>query len=560
MSFALEAHAEPFEDPHGSAVGHIGSRVDPREQAGAESVIESGAGRLGSQALSAMRRQEAVEQLDIGRIPDGAEAAKAGEQMGRFSPGAPETDAAFPGAGHASLDRGGGPLARDRFIVPQIPAHPRIDPHLMQRIDIVERPGAQDEPRGFEGGQNHALPEDSMGRMLGDFTHFGWRESSWKPLHFNRGMLVPELQSVASQLQEKAMNFDQAPMLVIWEVTQACDLACVHCRASAQPGRHPQELSTRQGLELLDEIKSFGNPLMVFTGGDPLKRPDLYDLLRHSVEIGLRTNVTPSATPLLTEAAIDRFQECGVSRMAISLDGPDARSHDDFRGIPGTFDRALGALHHAKKIGLETQLQTTVTRRNLPRLPEVAQIAAEVNTKMWSLFFLIVTGRALENDYLAAEEYEQVFAYLYNLSKTAPFAVKTTEAMHYRRYVAQRMQAEHRSAAENEKTGAVMWRTAGVSDGKGFVFVSHTGEIFPSGFLPVTGGNVLRDSLTDVYQNSSLFRSLRDVNQREGKCGICEYQKVCGGSRSRAYALTGNYLAEDPRCVYQPHWAEALAG
>jgi len=356
------------------------------------------------------------------------------------------------------------------------------------------------------------------------------------------------------------MNFDESPMLVIWEVTQACDLACVHCRASAQSNRHPQELTTQQGCELLDDIKSFGNPLMVFTGGDPLKRPDLYELIRHSVAIGLRTNVTPSATPLLTEAAIDRFQQCGVSRMAISLDGPDAASHDDFRGIPGTFDRAMLALYHAKKIGLETQLQTTVTRRNLARLPEMAQIAADVATKMWSLFFLIVTGRALENDDLAAEEYEQVFDFMYKLSKTARFGIKTTEAMHYRRYVAQRMKAEHRSAPESDQAAAVTWRTAGVSDGKGFVFVSHTGEIFPSGFLPITGGNVLQDSLTDVYQNSSLFRSLRDTSQREGKCGICEYQKICGGSRSRAYALTGNYLAEDPRCVYQPHLAEAVAG
>jgi len=349
------------------------------------------------------------------------------------------------------------------------------------------------------------------------------------------------------------MNFDEAPMLVIWEVTQACDLACVHCRASAQPNRSPAELTTKQGFELLDEIKTFGNPLLVFTGGDPLKRPDIYELIRHSVEIGLRTNVTPSATPLLTEAAIDRFQECGVSRMAISLDGPDAQSHDDFRGIPGTFDCAMRALYHAKKIGLETQFQTTVTRRNLPRLPEMAKIAEDIGTKMWSLFFLIVTGRALENDDLAAAEYEQVFEFMYNLSKTAPFAIKTTEAMHYRRYVAQRMKAEHRSMPESSNAGSMMWRTAGVSDGKGFVFVSHAGEIFPSGFLPVTAGNVLQDSLTHVYRNSSLFRSLRDMNQREGKCGICEYQKVCGGSRSRAYALTGDYLAEDPRCIYQPH-------
>jgi radical SAM protein len=355
------------------------------------------------------------------------------------------------------------------------------------------------------------------------------------------------------------MNFDQSPMLVIWEATQACDLACVHCRASAQSERHPNELTTEQGYRLLDEIRSFGEPLMVFTGGDPLKRPDLFDLIRYSVKIGLRTNVTPSATPLLTAEAIEGFKQAGITRMAISLDGPDARSHDDFRGIPGTFDRAMFALRHARDIGLDTQLQTTVTRRNMARLAEVAEIARDVQTKMWSLFFLIVTGRAEESDDLLAPEYEQVFEFMYDLSKTAPFGIKTTEAMHYRRYVAQRIKAEHGESV-NENAKGVAFRTAGVSDGKGFVFVSHTGEIFPSGFLPVSGGNVLRDSLTGVYRDSDLFRSLRDTTQREGKCGLCEYQKVCGGSRSRAYAFTGNYLAEDPRCVYQPHLADAIAG
>ena len=355
------------------------------------------------------------------------------------------------------------------------------------------------------------------------------------------------------------MNFDQCPMLVIWEVTQACDLACVHCRASAQSERHPRELTTEQGYRLLDEIRSFGEPLMVFTGGDPLKRPDLYDLIRYSVGLGLRTNVTPSATPLLTAEAIQGFQDAGVTRMAISLDGPDAATHDEFRGIPGTFDRALFALRHARDIGLDTQLQTTVTRRTMARLPEVAEIAREVRTKMWSLFFLIVTGRAEESDDLLAPEYEQVFEFLYDLSKSAPFGVKTTEAMHYRRYVAQRIRAEG-GVAENENARGVAWRTAGVSDGKGFVFVSHTGEIFPSGFLPVSGGNVLHDSLTGVYRNSPLFRSLRDTTQRGGKCGLCEYTRICGGSRSRAYAFTGDFLAEDPRCVYQPHLADAIAG
>ena len=346
------------------------------------------------------------------------------------------------------------------------------------------------------------------------------------------------------------MNFNEAPLLVIWEVSQACDLACVHCRASAMSARSPLELSTEEGYRLLDEVRRFGNPMMVFTGGDPLKRPDIYDLIRYSASIGLRTNITPSATPLLTGSAIVRFKACGVSRMAISLDGPDAETHDSFRGVPGVFDRAMFALRQAQHIGLETQLQTTVTKRNLHTLGRIAELAATYDVKMWSLFFLIVTGRAQADDDLSGEDYEKVFEFLYEISKIAPFQVKTTEAMHYRRYVAQRLKAEVGPAAAAAR--AVVYRTAGVSDGKGFVFVSHTGEIFPSGFLPVSAGNVRHDSLCEVYRNSSLFRILRDTELREGKCGVCEYQKICGGSRARAYALSGNYLAEDPRCVYQP--------
>ncbi|HUJ20976.1 MAG TPA: TIGR04053 family radical SAM/SPASM domain-containing protein, partial [Bryobacteraceae bacterium] len=343
--------------------------------------------------------------------------------------------------------------------------------------------------------------------------------------------------------------------LVIWEVTQACDLACVHCRASAMPGRNPAELTTEEGYKLLDQIRAFGDPLMVFTGGDPLKRPDLYDLIRYSVSLGLRTNVTPSATPLLTASAIDKFKRCGITRMAISVDGPDAETHDSFRGVPGTFDRAMFALRHARDIALDTQFQTTVTRRNMNKLAQVAERVAEVRSRMWSLFFLVVTGRALADDDLTAEEYEKVFEFMYDISKVAPFDVKTTEAMHYRRYVAQRQKREHGPSNETASARGMVFRTAGVSDGRGFVFVSHTGEIFPSGFLPVSAGNVRNDSLVQVYRDSSLFRILRDPDLREGKCGVCEYTKICGGSRSRAYALSGNYLAEDPRCVYQPQMA-----
>ncbi len=340
------------------------------------------------------------------------------------------------------------------------------------------------------------------------------------------------------------MRFDEAPLLVIWETTQACDLACAHCRASASPRRHSSELTTWEAYRLLETIREFGNPLMVFTGGDPLKRPDL----------GLRTNLSPSATPLLTRGIIREFRDCGVARMAISLDGADAATHDGFRGVPGTFDRAIEALEEAQQIGLETQLQTTVTRHNMRQLEQIAEIAAKIEVRMWSLFFLVVTGRAVDRDDLSAEEYEQVFETLFQLSRRVPFDIKTTEAMHYRRYLA-RQRREEMSAPKPERA---VWRTAGVSDGRGFLFISHTGEIYPSGFLPISAGNVRVDSLVHVYRNSPLFLELRDADARHGKCGICEYRKLCGGSRARAFALTGDYLAADPRCLYQPAPVAAL--
>jgi radical SAM protein len=345
-------------------------------------------------------------------------------------------------------------------------------------------------------------------------------------------------------------DFSEAPFLVIWEVTQACDLACLHCRASAQELRHPLELTTAEGSRLLTQIKEFGDPLMVFTGGDPLKRPDLFDLLKRSVELGLRTTVTPSATPLLNAEAIDRLRQCGVARMAVSLDGPDAASHDGFRRVAGSFDRTVFALEHARGIGLDTQVNTTVTRHNLHRLEEIAARVSAAGAKLWSVFFLVVTGRAMQDDDLTAEEYEQVFGYLYELSKTASFDIKTTEAQHYRRYVAQRRKAE--GATGRPGPAGVIQRQAGINDGKGFVFISHTGEIFPSGFLPLSAGNVRMEHICNAYRNSPLFRRLRDSDQLEGKCGRCEYRNLCGGSRSRSYALTGDYMESDPRCVYQP--------
>jgi AdoMet-dependent heme synthase len=351
-------------------------------------------------------------------------------------------------------------------------------------------------------------------------------------------------------------NFEDAPFLVIWELTQACDLACVHCRACAIESRNPLELTSEEGFRLLEEVKSFGDPLMVFTGGDPLKRPDLFQLLEHSVSLGLRTTVTPSATPLLTSDTVERFKKCGVARMAISLDGPDAISHDGFRRVEGSFERTMQALRHAQDIGLPTQVNTTVTRHNMHRLAEISAIVEQFGAKLWSVFFLVATGRASVSQDLTAEEYEEVFDFLYRTSKTGSIDIKTTEAQHYRRYVAQQRKAEGESGSR-ASAPEVIQRQAGINDGKGFVFVSHTGEIYPSGFLPIAAGNVRRDSLRTVYRDSPLFRTLRDSDNLGGKCFDCEYRNLCGGSRSRAYALTGDFLAEEPRCVYRPKIARS---
>jgi radical SAM protein len=353
-------------------------------------------------------------------------------------------------------------------------------------------------------------------------------------------------------------DFSEAPFLVIWETTQACDLACKHCRASARPERDAGELSTAEARDLLRQVKRLGDPLMVFTGGDPLKRADLHELLSYSVSLGLRTTVTPSATPLLTADAIHLFKQCGVSRMAISIDGPDAASHDDFRQVAGSFQTSLDALAAARSCGLETQVNTTVTRSNMRKLSDIAALVEASGASLWSVFFLVVTGRAQMEDDLTAEEYEQVFAYLYETSLTAPFDIKTTEAQHYRRYVAQRRKRDGVSAGSRETAPPSIARQAGINDGKGFVFVSHKGEIYPSGFLSITAGNVRNTELGEAYRNAPLFLSLRDSDQLDGKCGDCEFRSLCGGSRSRAYALTGDYLASDPRCVYVP--VQAITG
>lgn len=361
-------------------------------------------------------------------------------------------------------------------------------------------------------------------------------------------------------------DFAHSPLLVFYEVTRACDLACRHCRADAQRYRDPAELTTPQARRLIAELTIFPRPpLIVFTGGDPLKREDVYELVSHAAELGLATAMTPSATPLVTAEAVARLKFAGLHRLAVSLDGATARTHDGFRRVRGSFLRTLEIIRDARQCGLPVQVNTTVASHNLGELDALAEVLAALpGVVMWSVFFLVPTGRAAEGAAprrLTREEVEAAFATLWHHSRRQPYAIKTTEAPHYRRYAALRA-ASIRSAFPGDRaTGeADAPRFVGTNDGKGVMFVSHTGEIFPSGFLPIHCGRFPFDSVVHVYQKAALFEALRDPDRLKGKCGGCEFRKVCGGSRARAFAVSGDPLAEEPDCAYVPAgWDDGVA-
>jgi radical SAM protein len=372
------------------------------------------------------------------------------------------------------------------------------------------------------------------------------------------------------------MDFNQRPFTVVWETTRACDLACVHCRAEANPQRSAAELSFEEAQELVYAIKAFGKPypLFILTGGDPAKRTDIFDIIAYARAEGLRVAMTPSATPLITRDAVRRFADAGLVRLALSLDGKDALTHDSFRGIAGSFNRTLDILDWCREFGLETQIHTTVTRHVLDDLPAIAEMIGQRGIKLWALFLLIAVGRAARLEIrrlnVNARQFESLFHWLYDLTKSAPFDVTPREGYHYRRVLLQRRAAELGVTAEDLLVNAekkewtptelasstqatrIVRAPLGVNDGKGIVFVSHQGDVQPSGFLNLIGGNVRRESLTDIYRNSPVFLRVRDYSLIKGKCGVCEFKNICGGSRSRAYAITGDSMRSDPYCVYQP--------
>ena len=350
-------------------------------------------------------------------------------------------------------------------------------------------------------------------------------------------------------------DYSRTPLNIYWEMTQACALACRHCRAEAVPSPHPQELTFGEGVAFLEQIRDFGDPLpqLILTGGDPLERKDLFELIDRARALGIGVSITPAATPKLTRDVLVRLQDHGVEGLGLSLDGSSAERHDSIRGVTGTFDRTLQALAWAGELGMPVQVNTLVAAETVDDIPAIFDLLKNFAVTRWSLFFLISVGRGKVLQPLTPERGEQLMDWIYDTSRRAPFIVATTEAPSYRRVALEKMRAEGLSGDQIKRTGT--YRGFGIRDGHGIMFVSHMGDICPAGFLPLTAGNVRRQRVAEVYRSAPVFQALHDPSQFEGRCGECEYKVLCGGSRARAFGASGSPLAEDPFCAYEPHVA-----
>ena len=365
-----------------------------------------------------------------------------------------------------------------------------------------------------------------------------------------------------------SFDFDQRPFLVCWETTNACDLACVHCRASARPDPSPDELNFEESLRLVREVYEMGTPILIFTGGDPLKKKGLNDLIRYGKSLGMKTGAIPAVTPLLTEARIRELKEAGLDQIAFSLDAPNNADHDAFRKTPGVFAKTLESVKVANACGLSAQINSLINVHNSRQLDEFIALVESLPIVFWEVFFLVPIGRGADLRLLSAEKFDEAFKKIYALQKRVRFVIKVTEAQHYRKYVFEQKLIERgidpRTFDAGQVTlpellrraegpgGSIGLAPKGVNSGKGFLFISSRGEVFPSGFLPLKAGDFRKNNLSEIYRNSPLLKELRDPARLKGKCGICPYKDFCGGSRSRAYAVTGDYLAEEPCCSYQP--------
>jgi radical SAM protein len=343
--------------------------------------------------------------------------------------------------------------------------------------------------------------------------------------------------------------FDLAPVRVYWELTRACPLTCRHCRAEAINARAPDELTTEQCRRVLDELAAAEPaPHVIFTGGDPLQRPDLLDLIRHGVSRRLRIAIAPSATTALTRPVIDELRAAGVEAISLSLDGPTAATHDAMRGVAGCFEWTLTAARHVVSAGIPLQINTLVTAETEPALAETAALVGRLGAARWSLFFLIAVGRGRVLPSVNAQECERRLEWLARHAPAWPFVASTTEAPHYRRVLIQQRPRSNRAGVHASPVA----RGFGMRDGNGVMFIAADGSVTPSGFLPVRVGNVRTADPLALYREADLFRTLRDPDRFRGRCGVCEFRHVCGGSRARAWATTGDVADEDPLCAWQP--------
>jgi heme b synthase len=341
------------------------------------------------------------------------------------------------------------------------------------------------------------------------------------------------------------------PRLIAWELTRSCNLDCIHCRAAARFGPYPNELATDECLKFLDNVASFSNPIMIMTGGEPMLRPDIWDIARHGTSLGLRMVMAPCGF-LVTEETAKKMIDAGIQRVSFSIDGATAESHDNFRRVKGAFASVMKAIENVKKAGLDFQINTTITRHNLKELPEILALAIRLGAKAHHPFLLVPTGRGaeLKDQEISPDEYEKTLTWFYEQREKVPLQFKPTCAPHYYRIFRQNERAK--GITVTPETHGLDAMSKGCMGGQSFAFVSNTGKVQICGFLDVECGDIRKEPFSVIWDTSKVFKEMRAWDDYNGRCGYCEFRKVCGGCRARAFAFTGNYMDEEPFCTYQP--------